>query len=43
MSAQAQQLKRYMAETIVPAVQRVKTVHEKLDDEGMLPHALASH
>ncbi|GJF00572.1 hypothetical protein PsYK624_168650 [Phanerochaete sordida] len=33
MSAQAQQLKRYMAETIVPAVQRVKTVHEKLDDE----------
>ena len=34
MSAQGQQLKRYMAETIVPAVQRVKGVHEKLEDEG---------
>ena len=34
MSAQGQQLKRYMAETIIPAVQRVKIVHEKLDEEG---------
>ncbi|EKM55068.1 uncharacterized protein PHACADRAFT_255407 [Phanerochaete carnosa HHB-10118-sp] len=37
MSAQAQQLKRYMAETIVPAVQRVKTVHDKLEEEGQWP------
>lgn len=37
MSAQSQQLKRYMVETIVPAVQRVKKVHDTLEEEGLYP------
>lgn len=34
MNAQSQELKKYMAETIFPVVQRVKEVHEVLEDEG---------
>ncbi|KAI0819027.1 hypothetical protein BC629DRAFT_692155 [Irpex lacteus] len=33
MNAQSQELKKYMAETIFPVVQRVKEVHEVLEDE----------
>jgi hypothetical protein len=35
MNAQSQELRRYMEETILPVVQRVKEVHEVLEDEGM--------
>lgn len=34
MNAQSQELKQYMIETILPVVQRVKEVHEVLEDEG---------
>ncbi|KAI0086398.1 hypothetical protein BDY19DRAFT_359633 [Irpex rosettiformis] len=33
MNAQSQELKRYMVDNILPAVQRVKEVHEALEDE----------
>ncbi|KIP08904.1 hypothetical protein PHLGIDRAFT_34773 [Phlebiopsis gigantea 11061_1 CR5-6] len=33
MSTQSQQLRRYMAETIVPAIQRVKQVHDTMEEE----------
>ncbi|KAF7793251.1 hypothetical protein EIP86_004361 [Pleurotus ostreatoroseus] len=36
MSARSQQLKQYMAETVVPVIQRVRQVHETLDEEGLL-------
>lgn len=35
MNAQSQELKRYMVETVVPVIQRVKEVHEVLEDEGL--------
>lgn len=34
MNAQSQELKRYMVETIFPVVQRVKEVHETLEEDG---------
>ena len=34
MNAQSQELKKYMVETIFPVIQRVKEVHEVLEDEG---------
>ena len=34
MHAQSQELRRYMAETTVPVVQRVKEVHDAMEDEG---------
>lgn len=37
MSAQGQRLKQYMMETILPVVQRVKQVHETLEDKGQSP------
>lgn len=33
MSAQSQQLKQYMADTVLPAITQVKQVHDTLEDE----------
>lgn len=34
MNAQAQRLRQHLKGTIIPAIQQIKQVHDKMEDEG---------
>ena len=37
MDAQAQRMRQHLKGSIIPAVQQIKQVHDRLDDEGSYP------